>query len=204
MSLSQTALLFAALFVLALLPAPSVFAVAARAMSSGFRHGLMTTIGVVSGDLVFILFAFLGLWSLTESLGELFVVIKYLGAAYLIGLGVRTLRTPTGAQRVEGVRETSWWSNYLCGLLLTLSDPRAVLFYLSFLPAYLNLQQASPLDIALVMITATLSVGAAKLVYAFLGDRAATLSQGGPVARAVNWCAALVMIGTAIFLVLKS
>jgi threonine/homoserine/homoserine lactone efflux protein len=73
--------LFATIFVLALLPSSSAMIVAARSVASGFLHGVMATLGIVAGDILFILLAVPGLAMLTETLGNLFVVVKLSGVA---------------------------------------------------------------------------------------------------------------------------
>jgi threonine/homoserine/homoserine lactone efflux protein len=71
---------------LAMVPSVSVLAVSARAASSGFRHGVYVTLGIITGDTVFIVLAIFGLQLLVAALGEAFVFIEYLGGVYLIVL----------------------------------------------------------------------------------------------------------------------
>jgi threonine/homoserine/homoserine lactone efflux protein len=88
MTLSIIAALFGIMVVGALIPSVSVITVSARSAASGFIHGVFTTMGIVVGDILFILLAILGLSVLAETLGSLFVLVKYLGSAYLIWLGI--------------------------------------------------------------------------------------------------------------------
>ena len=88
MTLSTSIALFISMVVLALLPGPGILVVMARSVSAGLRHGVSATVGIVAGDFVFITLALLGLATLSSVLGELFIFIKYIGAAYLIWLGV--------------------------------------------------------------------------------------------------------------------
>lgn len=148
------------MFVLAIIPSPSVFAVVARSIASGFLHGAITTMGVVAGDFMFILLAILGLWTLADT--STFFLVKYLGSAYLIYLGIATVRSQPSNQTIEGVKELSWLSNFMCGLLITLSDPKAMLFYAGFLPAYLDISSISFTDTVVILLSATVAVGGAK------------------------------------------
>jgi threonine/homoserine/homoserine lactone efflux protein len=86
--------LFGTMVVLAAIPSVSVLAVSARSAASGFVHGALTTLGVVLGDVVFILLAVYGLAAIAELMGDRFVLVRYLGAAYLVWLGVVLWRAP--------------------------------------------------------------------------------------------------------------
>ena len=204
MTLSSIAALFGTMFVLALLPSPSVFAVVARSIASGFTHGLVTVIGIVIGDFVFILLAIYGLSAIAETMDSLFVLVKYLGGAYLIWLGIELARSKSKLIEIQGIRESSWLSNFLTGLFITLSDHKAILFYMSFFPAFLDLSNVSIVDTSIVMAIATIAVGGVKLGYAYMADRARFLFQSSRAKQGINITAAIVMIGTGIFLVVKT
>lgn len=204
MTVSNIIALSGSMFVLAIIPGPSVFAVVARSIASGFSHGFITTIGIVAGDFIFILLAIYGLWAIAETLEGLFFLVKYLGGAYLIWLGTGLLRSKPTAVEVEGVNEISWWSNFLCGLFITLGDPKAILFYMSFLPAFVDLSSIDSLDTGFIMLSAMFAVGGAKLGYAYMAHKARVLFKKGRSKRVINFSAASVMMGTGIFLIVKA
>ena len=204
MTLSSTAALFGAMFVLAILPGPSVFAVVARSIASGFTHGLVTVLGIVAGDLIFIIFVVCGLWSIAETMSSLFALVKYLGCAYLIWLGMGLLNAQSKSVEIQGIKELSWLSNFLCGLFITLGDQKAIIFYISFLPAFLEMSSVSVFDAGIIMIVATIAVGGAKLVYAYMADKSRLFFEKSWAKKGMNITAGSVMIGTAIFLVVKT
>jgi threonine/homoserine/homoserine lactone efflux protein len=80
------------MIVLAIVPSVSVLAVTARAAAFGFSHGLFTALGIVVADILFILVAVYGLALIAEMMGDQFRLIQYLGAAYLIWLGISLWR----------------------------------------------------------------------------------------------------------------
>ena len=88
MTSSSIAAMFGAMLVLASVPDASAFAVVGRSMASGFAHGLVTTLGILISDFIFIALSVYGLSSIAEAMGSLFVLVKYLGAAYLVWLGI--------------------------------------------------------------------------------------------------------------------
>lgn len=204
MTFSGIAALFGAMFFLAIVPGPSVFAVVARSIASGFTHGLVTVIGIVVGDFVFIILAVYGLWSVAETMGSLFVLVKYLGGAYLIWLGIGLWSSKSKNVEVEGINELSWLSNFLCGLFITLADPKAILFYASFFPAFLELSSVSIIDASIIMVIATIAVGGVKLGYAYMADKARLLFESSRAKKGMNITAGSVMIGTGVFLVAKT
>jgi threonine/homoserine/homoserine lactone efflux protein len=105
--------MFAAMLALAIIPDASTFAVVGRSIGSGFAHALITTIGIVVGDLVLIILEFYGLPSIAES--RFFVIVKYLGGAYLIWFGVKLWRTKVKTAEINEQKESSWGANFLCG-----------------------------------------------------------------------------------------
>jgi threonine/homoserine/homoserine lactone efflux protein len=78
-----------AMLVLAASPGPGVFATIARALASGFRPSLAVICGIVLDDIIFLLFAAFGLSMVARALGNMFLIVKICGGAYLIWLGVR-------------------------------------------------------------------------------------------------------------------
>jgi len=159
------------MLVLATIPSISVLVVISRSSSSGFIHGVFTTIGIVLGDIIFILLAIFGLSVLAETMGSLFVFIKYIGATYLIWLGLALWRSKSETIEVDQLAETSLLSSFLTGLFITLSDQKAILFYLGLLPAFVDLSTLTNLDTVIIITIAILTVGGVKLCYAFIASR---------------------------------
>ncbi len=202
MTLSSIVALFSAMVILAAIPSISVLAVTTRAATSGLIHGVSTTIGIVVGDIIFIIIAIWGLSFLAETMGSLFFLIKYLGGAYLILLGVGLCRSKAKDTKMEEVKESSWLSSFLTGLFITLGDQKASLFYLGFFPAFLDISKISYVDTIVIIAITIVSVGSVKLGYAFMADRARLLISS-KLRKRVNMAAGCVMIAVGVFLVTK-
>ena len=181
-----------------------MFAVTARAAAFGFSHGLFTALGIVVADILFILVAVYGLALVAELMGDQFHLIQYIGAAYLIWLGVSLWRSEVRARASEDLRQSSWISSFLTGFLITLADQKAILFYLGFFPAFIDLSTMTPADTLIIIAIAILGVGGAKLVYAFLAARASVLFKDSRALRGINVLAACVMIAVGVALLLKA
>lgn len=149
MGWSSTIALFFSLVALALLPSLSVMTVLARSASLGFFHGAITSLGIVLGDIFYILLAIYGLTFLADRLGPLAMGIQVVGAFYLIILGLLLWCSPaqvSDSDQPKLAMNRSWLSSFFAGFLLTLGDQKAIFFYLSFFPAFVDLSVLSPLD----------------------------------------------------------
>jgi threonine/homoserine/homoserine lactone efflux protein len=203
MTFSSIVALFSAMVVLASIPSVSVLAVSTKSATSGFIHGVFTTIGIVLGDIIFIIISIWGLSFLAETMGSLFVLIKYFGGAYLILLGIGLCRSKSKDVETQEVIETSLLSSFLTGLFITLGDQKATLFYLGFFPAFLDISKISYFDTIIIIVITTVAVGGVKLGYAFMADRARLLISS-QTRKGINIAAGCVMIAVGVFLVIKA
>lgn len=192
------------MIVLAIIPSVSVLAVSARAAAFGFSHGFFTALGIVVGDIVFILIAVYGLVFVADAMGEQFRLVQYIGGAYLIWLGISLWRADARARKSETVRQSTWSASFMTGLLITLGDQKAILFYLGFFPAFIDLSRMTPVDTLLIILIATVGVGGAKLVYAWLADRASLIFDNSGAVRGLNIFAACIMILVGLALLAKT
>ncbi len=163
----------AALTVAAASPGPAVAAVVARALGTGFRRTLPMIGGLIIGDIVYISAAIGGLAALANTFGEVFLVVRWLGAAYLIYLAIRLWRgTPHHADEATARPRGSHLQVFLAGLSITLGNPKVMVFYLALLPALIDLRTVGLAEylamIAIVAVVLTLVIGA----YAALAGRA--------------------------------
>jgi threonine/homoserine/homoserine lactone efflux protein len=141
------------LFVLAalallLVPGPAVLYIVARSIDQGRAAGLLSVLGVHLGSLVHVGAAVVGLSSLLVSSAVAFNVVKYLGAAYLISLGIRALLTRQEPDDVQ-VRPAPLRTLLRQGAVVNILNPKTALFFLAFLPQFVDPDAgAVPLQIA--------------------------------------------------------
>ena len=131
-------LFIAAALALLLVPGPSVLYIVARSVERGRAAGLISVLGVQTGALVHIAFAAIGLSAILASSALAFSVVKWLGAAYLVWLGLRRLlaRDEEGAATtVEPERLPRVFSQ---GVLVNALNPKTALFFLAFLPQFVD------------------------------------------------------------------
>ncbi len=192
--------LFAALL-LAITPGPGIAYVVARTVSSGRREGLASCFGTGIGGMAHVVAAALGLSVLVAQSAAAFNVVKYVGAAYLILLGIRILMRKEAAGPVEagaakGVHRALWE-----GVVVEVLNVKTALFFLAFLPQFTS--PAEPLVPQLVLlgsICVALNT-AVDVVAVFAAQR---LLESGPAraarARWMTRCSGGTMVGLGIFL----
>ncbi len=203
MTLSSTISLFVAMVVLAAIPSLSVLTVTTRSATHGLIHGVFTAIGIVAGDIFLIVMAIWGLSIVETALGGFALLFKCLGGLYLIYLGIQLCRSKSKNVEVTTVPKSSLLSSFSTGLIITLADQKAALFYIGFLPAFLDISQTSVTDLSIIILTTILAVGGTKLVYVFLADRTRTLWKPQRQHR-LNLVAGCVMIAVGVFIIVKN
>lgn len=205
MTLLAAISLFGVLAVLAAVPSASVALVATRSAMLGFRNGAAVAMGIVAGDLVFVFLAVAGMSFLAETMGAFFAILKLLGGAYLIWLGLGMFRTKKAARlELERNRNAGLVTSFAAGLLLTLGDVKAILFYASLFPMFLDMNDVGTIDIAGVVIITILAVGGVKLVYAFASQRIISRLQTRPIDAGIKTASGGLMIGAGTWLILKA
>ena len=173
---SRLALFVGAALLLLVVPGPSVLYIVTQSVSHGRRAGIASVAGITTGTLVHIAAATVGLSALLASSAVAFDVVKYLGAAYLIVIGVRRLAGLERAQeeRARGTRDLG--RLYRQGIVVNTLNPKTALFFLAFLPQFVdpNRGVAWVQVLLLGLLFATLgflSDGTWALVAGTLGDR---------------------------------
>ncbi|MBN8429383.1 LysE family translocator [Microbulbifer salipaludis] len=204
MNLINSLALFSAMVVLAAIPGPGTFAVMARAAGGGMLHGAVASVGIVLGDYVFIALCLSGLAYVADVMGGAFVVIKYLGAAYLIWLGISLLRARGSRAEITQGAKKSLASSLLLGLTTTLGNPKAILFYLSFFPAFLPLGSITAIDTLIIFAVVTIAVVGVMLMYAWATVHTRKLLQNRKESRVLNLLGGSLLIGSGVWMAARS
>lgn len=120
------------------IPGPAVLLTLARATSSGTRVGLATGAGIAVGDLVHTMMAVIGISAIIMTSAFLFSVVKYLGVAYLIYLGIKAFREKTVFKQSSSQLKLTPAKAFQQAVLTEVLNPKTALFFLSFLPQFVN------------------------------------------------------------------
>jgi threonine/homoserine/homoserine lactone efflux protein len=179
------------------IPGPATLLTVARATASGSRVGIATGAGIAVGDLVHTITAIIGISAVIAASATLFSAIKYLGAAYLLYLGIRALIEKAPVELASGVPAISAGAAFRQGLLTEVLNPKTALFFLAFLPQFVrpengavSLQMAILGGIFIVLglvSTVAFALGAGRLGQ-FLRRHPAVLKWQGKVVGGI-YCA---------------
>jgi threonine/homoserine/homoserine lactone efflux protein len=123
-------------------PGPSVIYIVSRSLAEGRRAGIVSALGIQTGGLVHVLAATIGVSALLASSAVAFSVVKYAGAAYLISLGLRKLlagETPEERAGEPVGRRRLYWQ----GVVVNSLNPKTALFFLAFLPQFVDTSRGS-------------------------------------------------------------
>ena len=127
-----------AALILLLTPGPAVLYIIARSMDQGRLAGFVSVLSIESGNSVHVLAATLGLSAILMSSALAFSIVKYLGAAYLIYLGIRRLLARDQGHEFAKVQHQSLHRIYSQGVLVATLNPKTALFFLAFLPQFVD------------------------------------------------------------------
>jgi threonine/homoserine/homoserine lactone efflux protein len=149
---SLTTLLFfgAASLVLLVVPGPAVLYIVTRSISQGRHAGLVSVLGVHVGSIVHVAAAAAGLSALLASSATAFAIVKYLGAAYLLWLGVQKLRRRPEPARVEEAPPVPPRRLFVEGIVVNVLNPKTAIFFLAFLPQFVH-PDRGPVALQIVM-----------------------------------------------------
>jgi threonine/homoserine/homoserine lactone efflux protein len=198
MSLETTAAFAIAFFLLALAPGAGLAMILSRTLGSGLAAGFAVTTGLVIGDFIFMGIAMVGLSAIATSIGPLFQIVKYAGAVYLIWLGYRALTAASKPIEVEARKATAWWREVGVGLLVTLGNPKPILFYGALLPTLLDMSSIGWND---YVVMSGIVVGVSYLVYGgymVLINRARRLMISARAIKRLNQATGTMFIGSGI------
>jgi len=120
------------------IPGPSVLLIITRSVESGRRVGAISSLGIGAADLIHTTAAACGLSALLMTSALAFSIVKYLGAAYLISLGIRTLLKKDGPQREKRREPKTLHRMFFQGMTVELLNPKTALFFLAFLPQFVD------------------------------------------------------------------
>ena len=136
--LPQLLLFVAAGWLLNLTPGPDVLYIVTNALRSGVRAGMVAALGIVSGCFVHVFAAAVGVSALLATSANAFTVLKWIGAAYLLWMGVRLLRSKAAPLELNaGTSEVNLWRVYRRGFLTNVLNPKVALFFLAFVPQFI-------------------------------------------------------------------
>jgi threonine/homoserine/homoserine lactone efflux protein len=188
-----------------IVPGADMTFIMTAAARSGRRAGLTAAFGIGAGALVHIMAAVLGLSAILASSQMAFTALKWVGAAYLLWLALSMLKAPAGTPHASGQAAASGWRLFRAATLVNVLNPKVALFFLAFLPQFVDPHAAVPaLQILFLGLWFNFAGTIVNCIVAiFTAGAAARLKGNRWVGRASRWVAATVMGGLAVQLALS-
>ena len=134
---TNLSLFLVAALVIAAVPGPGIFYVAARTLSGGRKAGIASTLGTALGGLVHVIAGALGVSAIILASAELFTALKFAGALYMIWLGIRTFRE-AGHPLLEPIGPVGSPRAFRDGVVVEALNPKTAAFFLAFIPQFLD------------------------------------------------------------------
>jgi len=197
MTLSALAIFFVAEFVFAITPGPSVAALVTRVISRGWRSVLPFLAAMWLGEIIWLTCAVAGLSYIAQTFHWAFVVLKYLGAAYLFYLSYRMWTARIDAKEAILPRSEKPARMFFTGLAVTLGNPKLMIFYVAFLPSIIDLAMVNPFMWLELTLTLGVALIAGDFLWVLLASQARRLLKSPRAVKLANRISATVMGGAA-------
>ncbi|MFL9984111.1 LysE family translocator [Paraburkholderia sediminicola] len=197
MSLSALLVFALALIIAAGTPGPSIAALVARVLTNGFRDVLPFLAAMWLGEALWLTCAVAGLAVIARSFGMVFIALKFVGVAYLLFLAWKMWRAPADVQGSDLPSGQSPWRMFMAGLLVTLGNPKIMMFYLALLPTIIDLSRIGTVAWFELTLTMLIVLMAVDFGWALLATRARKLLSTRRAVKFTNRASATVMAGVA-------
>ena len=192
------------MIILSASPGPGVFSTLAEALSNGFKSSMYFLTGLVIGDIIFLLLAVFGLSFISVIMGEFFIVVKIIGGTYLIYLGIKMWKSSRFNFNItKNKNNKTKFQKMLAGLLVTLGNPKAIIFYASLLPTIIDLKNIKIIEtITIVFIVAIVSYAVIG-TYSYFAVKAKLFIKDEKTVSKINKTAGAVMAGAGTYIIIK-
>jgi threonine/homoserine/homoserine lactone efflux protein len=178
---SALVLFVSASFVFLVIPGPAVFYVVGRSIGQGRAAGLVSVLGIHVGTLIHVAAAAVGLSALLASSAAAFAVVKYMGAAYLIYLGVQKLRNEESLDVSRAASGIKLRLIFVEGVVVNVLNPKTALFFLAFLPQFVDPARGNVVGQILFLGILLAAMGlTSDMLWALSAGTVAHLLRGNP------------------------
>lgn len=145
---------FIATIILSVTPGPGVFSSISSGLRHGFRLGLWNGIGMQAANAILVAIVSVGLGTLLLASETLFAAVKWIGAAYLVYLGIVTWRSrPRGLEEDASDEARTAWEVFRRGFLVNITNPKGIFFFVAILPQFIDVQRPQMPQYAILAIT---------------------------------------------------
>ncbi|MGQ5719602.1 LysE family translocator [Hyphomicrobiales bacterium] len=188
----------AASIVLLVIPGPTILLVVSYALGQGWRTAVPMAAGVALGDFTAMTLSMLGIGALLAASATIFTIVKWLGAAYLIWLGIKLFRSGATMQAEARTADVSPLKMLTHAWLVTSLNPKSITFFVAFLPQFLNRHGDFWTQMLIFEATFLVLSFSNAFLYAFAAHRARSLFKSPRILRAFNRTGGTLLIGAGV------
>jgi homoserine/homoserine lactone efflux protein len=192
--------------VLCLTPGPAVLFIVSCGLARGGRAALWGNAGILSANTFYFIVSAFGLGAVLLGSHEVFTVVKYAGAAYLVWLGIQTIRGAGLAIKTDADAQPrgQGWHMLARGFVLQAANPKALLFFVALLPQFIDVHQTIAPQMLILAVTSAAVEFVILAGYGYFAARAAALAREARFVRATNRASGGLLIATGTLLALNS
>ncbi len=202
MSFESAVTFFLAILLFGITPGPGVFAIIARALVKGTKDCVMLALGMTISDILYLIAACFGLATIATHWSEVFTAIRIIGALYLLYLGYKMWTSPVDLNQTDAQEEKpkGMGLSFLQGFLISASNPKVILFYIAFLPTFMDVTALGGNDIILASVLTLFGLMIGLMGIALFASRARVLFKSERATKRLNRGAGSVMMGAGLYL----
>jgi threonine/homoserine/homoserine lactone efflux protein len=198
LEITVLAIFAVALFINSSSPGPSVAALVARVLTGGWRSVMPLLAAMWFGEALWLTAAVFGLSVMAQTFYWAFVVLKYIGVAYLLYLAYRMWTAPSDVKDGALPTGASSWRLFMTGMAITLGNPKIMVFYLALLPSIVDLARISLMGWMELTVTMVAVIVAVDLTWVMIAAQARRWLKSPRAVRIANRTSATAMGGAAL------
>lgn len=194
-----------AMFLLFATPGPVWVALIARALSGGFHSAWPLALGIVFGDVIWPLVTIFGISYLVSIYADFMMVLKIFGAIIFVVMGLQLVRKPVTVFSTSESKLTrpGMWPGFVAGLLVILSNPKAILFYMGVLPSFFDFRTITAWDILAICLISLVVPLFGNVVLALMVDRMRVFLASPTAVRKLNLISGVALISVGLLIVIS-
>lgn len=182
-----------ALAIAAIIPGPGIAALVGHSLGGKLKSSAFFLAGIALGDVTYLTIAVIGLAALAQSFAGALIILKILGGGYLLYLAYVFWTSDIEVSKLKKHKSQSWYSAVLTGYAVTISNPKAIIFYMALLPTVLDLNAVTFANWSVLTALTIFIIFASLSPYAILAAKArAALSQPKSLKRLNRFAATFI------------
>jgi len=206
MSIETMITYFLAIFLFSVTPGPGVFALISNSLNNNIKTSYAMSFGMTISDIIYLILAFYGLVALTQNYANVFEFIRIAGGIYLIYLGYKIWTSKidmNSMNRDTKVKKSSYAISMMKGFLISASNPKVIIFYIAFLPTFVDLSVLNSSDLIIISVLTFFALMAGLMLISFSAYRARKIMKNENSVKLLNRTSGSIMSLAGVYLISK-